>query len=115
MDVDHHLAAFVDAFIAPPRRERLKYVFAHRGKNAREQGASLLSHLDERFCRRVDGDFGLDPSTAGVFYDFRHEPRSATLRDAVAAAGGDDVLFSIIPGKLAVYLSHEDMSWLCRR
>jgi hypothetical protein len=115
MDVDQHLAAFVDAFVSPGRRERLKYVFAHRGKNARSEGTALLSHLDERFCKRVDGAFGLDLSTEGVFYNFRQEPRPATLKDAIAAAGGDDVLFSIIAGKLAVYLSHEDMSWLCRR
>jgi hypothetical protein len=115
MDLDQHLSEFVDAFVVPDRRERLKYIFARRGKNAREEGSSLFTHLDERLCKQVDGGFGLDDDAQGVFYDFRHEPRPATLREAVRAAGGDDVLFSIVPGKLAVFLSHEGWSWLCRR
>jgi hypothetical protein len=115
MDLDQHLAAFVEAFVVPGRRERLKYIFSRRGKNARAEGSSLFAHLDARLCKQVQGNLGLDENAQGAFYDFRHEPRAATLREAMNAAGGDDVIFSIVPGKLAVFLSHEGWSWLCRR
>jgi hypothetical protein len=115
MDIDRHLAAFIDAFVVPARRERLHYVISHRGKNARKEGVTLLSHLDPRHCRQVDGDFELDQTTRGVLYDFRHEPTLASLAEAIDVANGNDVIFSIEPGKLAVHISHEGWSWLCRR
>jgi hypothetical protein len=115
MDVDQHLAAFVDAFIRPERRERLHHVISHRGKNARKEGATLMIQLDKRYCRQTDGDFELDETTRGVLYNFRHEPTFANLAEAIEAANGDDVIFSVEPGKLAVHVSHEGWSWLCRR
>jgi hypothetical protein len=77
MDVDQHLAAFIDAFVVPGRRERLHYVISHRGKKARQEGAVLMNHLDERFCKQVDGAFGLDAGAQGALYDFRHERASS--------------------------------------
>jgi hypothetical protein len=115
MDFDQHLAAFIESFVIPPRRERLQYVISHRGKNARREGSALLSQLDERFCKQVDGAFGLEAESLGVFYNFRHEPQTMSLAAATAAAEGEDAIFSVVPGKLAIHWSHEGWSWLCRR
>lgn len=80
-----------------------------------ETAPSSWIHLDERFCKRVDGAFGISSETQGVFYDFHGEPRLMSLEDAEAAGEGQDAIFSAVPGKLAIHWSHEDWSWLCRR
>ena len=33
---------------------------------------------------------------------------------AVVVAWGEDAIFSLVPGELAVYFFHHDEMWLCR-
>jgi hypothetical protein len=116
LNVDQHLVAFADAFTLPERRERWRYLLEHRRRNLLRHSSTLMSHLDPRWCVRVDGAFGLADDLRGVFYDFHEQPPEVLgLAEAVARGTDRDALFSIVPGKLAIHWSHEDWSWLCRR
>ena len=115
-DIEHHLAAFVDAFVVRERRERWRLLLSQRRRNTLRNSAKLMDHLDCRFCVQVDGAFGIDPATVGVFYDFHeYPPEVISLREAAKRADSRDAIFSIVPGRLALHWSHEDWSWLCRR
>ena len=111
---EQHLSAFVDAFVVPARRERWKYLLARRRKGALRDSTRLMGHLDMRLSKQVDGNFELTLNTQGVFYDFYHEPRLISLEKAEDASRNQDAILSVIPGKLAVYWSHEGWSWLFR-
>jgi len=115
VDVEQHLTAFVTAFVIPARRERWVELLTRRGRNAFANSSKLMGALDERHCMRVDGAWELDPARTGVFYDFFGEPCVKTLADAVAEGSGRDAIFSLEPGRLVIYFSHEGWSWLCRK
>lgn len=115
-DIERHLAGFVDAFVVRERRERWHYLLSHRRKNTYKNSATLMEHLDARFCARVDGAFGVEPHAMGVFYDFHtHPPEVMTFLEAEKRGDGQDAIFSLVPGRLAIHWSHEGWSWLCRR
>lgn len=115
VSIEQHLSGFVDAFVVPARRERWKYLLARKGKGAFRDSSKLMDYLDPRFCKQVDGAFGLPGDTHGVFYDFYDEPRLTSLQEANEVGQNEDALFSAVAGKLAIYWSHEGWSWLCRR
>ncbi len=115
MDLDGHLAAFVDAFVVAIRRERWKDLLLLRRNRAFRDSSKLMDHLDTRFCRRVDGAFGLARDVRGVFYDFSEEPHWTSLQEARERGEHHDAIFSVVPGKVAIHWSHEGWSWLCRR
>ena len=68
------------------------------------------------FVRQVD-----DPATIckldvdGVFLDFLDAPRTATLKEAVELGCNNNAIFSIQPGKLAIYFFHEGENFICER
>ncbi len=115
MDPDQHLAAFAEAFVLSIRRQRWKDLLSRRTKAAFRERSKLMDHLDPRFCKRVDGAFGLKSDLEGVFYDFYAEPRCICLREAQQLGEYHDAIFSAVPGKIAIHWSHEGWSWLCRR
>src|SRR5260221_231067 len=106
MDVDHHLAAFAEAFVIPARRERWQELLTRRGKNTFANSAKLAAVLDARYCSR-DGDWGVDDSHSGVYYDFSGEPEVMTLAQATEKGYFRDAIFSMIPGKFALHFFHE--------
>src|SRR4051794_13575848 len=64
--VEQHLSAFVDAFVVPTRRERWKYLLAHRSKGAYRDSSQLMTHLDAQYCKQVDGDFKVNLKAQGI-------------------------------------------------
>jgi len=115
MNCDHHLQAFVTAFVLAARRERWQLLLSQRRRNTFSSKAKLMEALDKRYCLQVDGAWQLPSTRQGVFYDFHAEPSVMTLAEAEAAGHYHDALFSMEPGKLAIHFSHEGWSWLCRR
>jgi pyruvate/2-oxoglutarate dehydrogenase complex dihydrolipoamide dehydrogenase (E3) component len=108
-----HVAGFATAFVVPAKRERWAEMLARRPRRIGQDSHKLHSDLDRRTCRRVvelptlvHGD--------GLFYEFYDKPRVVPAANAIVAAGGNDAIFSLIPGKLAVYFFHEDELWLCQ-
>lgn len=107
-----HAAGFAAAFVSPARRERWAELLARRPRRIGRDSHKLHAHLDRRVCRPVS-DWPAGLRGDGVFYGFYESPRVVPATQAEAAAGGGDAIFSLVPGRLAVYLFHESERWLC--
>jgi hypothetical protein len=51
----------------------------------------------------------------GVYYDFYDQPRNLTIEQATEISVANDAIFSIKPGKLALFFFHESEIWLCKK
>jgi hypothetical protein len=107
------VAGFVAAFVVPAKRERWAELLARRPRKIRKSSHKLHSDLDRRVCQPVT-ELPASVRGAGLFYGFFDAPRMVPAECAAVAAGGGDAIFSLVPGKLAVYYFHEDEVWLCR-
>jgi hypothetical protein len=114
MNVDEHLEAFARAFVISAKRDRWVELLTRRGKNVYANSHKLHSALDRRYCTMIADFTGLDDSLSGVYYDFFSPPIITFLKEAAIKSSGD-AIFSIHPGRLAIYFFHEDEVWLCRR
>lgn len=50
----------------------------------------------------------------GVFYDFHGSPRVVPVEMLLNVNSPGDAIYSLIPGKLAIYFFHEGEVWLCQ-
>ncbi|WP_439136063.1 hypothetical protein [Pseudomaricurvus sp.] len=112
----NHMESFAKAFVESSRKERwVGFLGHHKSKNYK-RSAELFNHLDERFIVRNDSLEGVaDFQDLGVFYDFLDEPALITFQEACAIGNNKDAIFSIIPGKLAVYFFHEGWNYVCSK
>jgi hypothetical protein len=113
--LNQHLEKFVTSFIFPNRREKWKHLFLKNGKRSYKNSSKLESHLTRQFCfllKKEELDINIE--TKGVFYDFRYSSFFISLKDALILGDYQDAIFSIIPGELALYFSHEGRIWLCQ-
>jgi hypothetical protein len=108
-----HAAGFVTSFVAPARRERWAELFARRPRRIRRDSHKLHSDLDRRTCRRV-AELPAALRGDGLFYGFFDAPQVVPAGSAAVAAGAGDAIFSLVPGKLAVFFFHEGEVWLCQ-
>ena len=113
---NNHIAAFVSAFIERERRERWLHLLATRAKQLFKNSHKLHSHLDKTRCTQSPDATFVDPATVGMFCDFHGDspPLLVSGQRAVELGTGHDAIFSIVPGKLAVYFFHEDFVMECR-
>lgn len=74
----------------------------------------LHGHLDREKCSRFTKENQINQKIQGVYYDFFDNPVVLTAADAFAVSQGKDAIFSIVPGKLALYFFHEDEIFLCK-
>ena len=111
-----HIVAFVSAFVLRNHRDRWRQLLSMRPKQLLKNSHKLYNHLDKSKCSESSDYAVLAPATVGMFCDFHaaSPPLLLTGQRAIELGRGHDALFSIIPGKLAVYFFHEDISIVCR-
>jgi len=109
-----HMTGFVESFVLPARRERWLYLLTERPKRLARDSHKLRNDLDYRWCGTLGG--GGDPEIRqdGVYYEFVGEPRVLSAAEADRIGSGQDAIFSVVPGRWAVFFFHEFQSWLCR-
>jgi hypothetical protein len=108
-----HAAGFAAAFIAPHKRERWAEMLARRPRRISRHSHQIHADLDRRVCRPVD-ELPATVRGSGLFYGFFDAPRVVPAADVAIAAGGEDAVFSLEPGKLALFFFHENEVWLCQ-
>jgi hypothetical protein len=108
-----HAANFAAAFVAPAKRERWAELLARRPRRVHQNSHKLHSDLDRRTCRSV-AELPAVVCGGGLFYAFADVPRVVPVERAALVADGLDAVYSLVPGKLAVYFFHEGEVWLCR-
>lgn len=114
-EIDSHLAMFAQSFLLPDRRDRWAELLVRRRTNVSRNSHKLHSALDRKYCDRVDTLPAPAFDRMGVFYDFFDEPVVVSCSAAIKAGAGCDAVFSLDPGKLAVFFFHEGETWLCKR
>jgi hypothetical protein len=114
-DWGHHASAFVSAFVIPAKRDRWDWLLTKGPRKVGRDSHKLHSDLDRRTCRRVTAlPAEFRRGGGGLFYDFYGAPKVVLSDEVHRAIGGRDAIFSLVPGKLAVYFFHEGELWLCR-
>ena len=109
-----HMTGFTGAFVAPQRRGRWLDLLTRRPRRISRDSHKLHSDLDRRACRCVGWTVPPEIQGTGVFYGFSDAPRLVPTDLVPLAAGAGDAIFSLVPGRLALYLFHEGEIWLCR-
>lgn len=111
-----HLEKFVSSFVLPDRQGKWEHLLLKNRKRSYKNSSKLESHLTKQFCLLVKKeDMYINLETKGVFYDFRDSSFFVSLEDALILGDYQDAIFSMIPGKLALYFSHEGRIWLCQK
>jgi hypothetical protein len=108
-----HVVGFVTAFVIPAKRQRWSEMLTRRPRRIGRDSHKLHSALDRRCCRVVT-ELPVAVRGEGLFYGFFDAPRVLLAEHAAVAAGCGDAIFSLVPGKLAVYFFHEGEVWLCQ-
>lgn len=108
-----HATGFAAAFVTPAKRERWAEMLSRRPRRVGRDSHKLHSDLDRRCCRVV-AELPAAIRGSGLFYGFFDAPRVVPVESAAVVAGGGDAIFSLVPGKLAVYFFHEGEVWLCQ-
>ncbi len=109
-----HATGFTKAFVTPAKRQRWLELLTRRPRRISRNSHKLHSDLDRRTCGCVGWSVPADVRGAGAFYDFFDAPRLVPVDLIPSAAGAGDAIFSLTPGRLALYVFHEGEIWLCR-
>lgn len=112
---EEHIRAFVASFIEKMRQDRWLYLLLERPKSAFKNSHKLYGDISRKYCVPSDNINSLLPKQVGVYYDFYFAPCDLTVEDAITISSGNDAIFSIHPGKLAIYFFHESEILLCQR
>jgi hypothetical protein len=111
-----HLAEFGRAFIARNHLDRWTHVTQERPAKAKDELGKFILAIDEKFQETLYGSDGFPNALAkrfsgepGVYFDGIEEPCKVTAVEAstLAVERTADALFSIVPGRLAIFFFHE--------
>ncbi len=88
----------------------------HNSKNAYRDSSKLEGHLND-YCLLVDKNLLKNKhKLSGIYYRFISDNAVLiSLEEALTIVGYENAIFSIHPGKLGFYFSHEDRVWLCQK
>ena len=110
-----HLAEFGKAFIDRNHVDRWLHVTQEKPEKASDELGKLMWRVNEKYRQRLDGSSGFPNSLErrfgskrGVYFDGIDEPCKVTAVEAstLAAERSYDALFSITPGKSAIFFFH---------
>lgn len=111
-----HLAEFGHAFVSRDRRERWTHITQERPEKAKDEIGKLIWETNEQLHEPLFGSNGFPNALKkrfgnkmGVYFNGIDEPCKVTAVEAssLAASYPVDALFSIMPGKLAIFFFHE--------
>jgi hypothetical protein len=123
-EIEIHLRAFGKAFIQSNQLERWNHITLEKPEKAKNELSKLASYFDERFFRTLKGSESFPDSLfesfgnkLGIYFDGVEPACKITASEAssLAAERDLDTLFSITPGKLALFFYHSGDTLLCER
>lgn len=116
VDIEFHLRAFAEAFVLESRKEKWVDMLSERPDSIISQAAKLFNYLEHNYIEQNDAlECVAADDVIGVFYDFSDEPKCISFNEAVEVIKVRDAIFSITPGKLAIYFYHEGWNFVCKR
>ena len=114
-ELDFHLSEFGKAFIKSNALSRWNHVTRERPEKARYELAKLASSLDPKFTQKLHGSEAFPDSfesrfgsKLGVYFDGIDAACKVTAAEAASLAQerDNDAVFSLVPGKLAIFFFH---------
>jgi hypothetical protein len=106
-EADDHLFAFVRSFVFKERQSRWLSLIEKRSDRAYRDSGKMLDHLDFSFSVRVGSIEILSGYKAGVYWEFHDQPVKVGPGEAFVLGMHRDAIYSLNPGRLALYFSHE--------
>ncbi len=119
-----HLLKFAQRFVATEFRKRWIHILLESPRKAKDQLVKFERHLDERYCTMLNGDevhsenlIQLCGPGPGLYFDGVGDPSFMRTEDATDRACDTvrDAVFSLRPGRRAVFFFHEGYAWYCDR
>lgn len=123
-ELELHLRAFGNEFIEKQKLGRWNHVLFENPEKAKNELNKLGNYLIRNFHRTLNGSDSFPISLKerfgnreGVFFDGIEPPIKITAPEAASLKEVRDVgaLFSIIPGKLALFFFHDGDTLLCEK
>ena len=116
LDIQLHFRSFAESFAISTRKDTWVYLLCERPDNILMHASKLFNHLDHRYVEQNDSLHNVtSDEQSGVFYNFKDEPEFISFKEAIEKGKGQDAIFSIQPGELAVYLLHDGWNFVCKR
>jgi len=116
LDIESHIRSFAETFVLPGRRDKWIRLLCERPDTILSQSSRLFNYLDHNYIEQNDSLNDVSPDdTLGVFYDFINEPECISFTEAIKKAKEHEAIFSIQPGKLAVYFLLDGWKFVCRK
>jgi len=114
-NIDVHLKSFAEAFVLPQRKEKWITLLSQRPENIISEASKLFNYLDHNYIEQNDQLKNVvSHQSTGVYYDFKHQPKCVSLKDALEEEKDNDAIFSIEPGTLVIYFNHEGWNFVCK-
>ena len=110
------MKSFAETFVLDSRRDKWVSLLIERPDNILAQASRLFNYLDHNYIEQNDALSNVAADDVrGVFYDFSDEPQCISFKEAVGLVKVRDAIFSITPGRLAIYFYHEGWNFVCKR
>ncbi len=111
-EADKHLIEFFKAFMPKQRNERWIHLAKKRSSRAHRDSHKLSGLLNFGLATKITNASNLGKYSDGVYWDFIDNPIITTPREAFVLGDYQDGIYSLIPGKLAIFFFHEGDIWL---
>ncbi|WP_425617450.1 hypothetical protein NA78x_001128 [Anatilimnocola sp. NA78] len=108
-----HARAFVTAFVQKPRRDRWLFLLLQPTEKTRHNSHKLHADLDRAKCREVKWPWKPGPTAFGIYDQFTGDPKLISTDDIMLVGPMYDSIYSLVPGKRAVFFFHEGEMLLC--
>lgn len=114
-ELSEHLEAFGLSFVSKRLRDRWDYVTKERPDKAKNELAKIASEIDKGSQTLLSGSEGFPEALHrrfgnlnGIYFDGVEEPCKISAAEAasLAAERDSDALFSVSPGKSAIFFYH---------
>lgn len=116
IDIQQHLQAFAEAFIIDSRRETWVELLRERPDTLFFKSTKLFNYLDHNYVEQDNALSNMaEEDVVGVFYDFKHDPKVISFKQACEEGKTHDAIFSIIAGKLVIYFFNEGWNFVCKK
>ena len=115
--IEEHIEKLVDSFVLKNRRERWHFLFKRNDIKTYHNSHKLFNDLSPDYRKRDDElKTIVNLDVQGFIYDIgREKPRIGNLKQMLKEYTCFDAIFSIIPGKLAIFFFHEGEIFVLRK
>ena len=111
-EAELHLVNFFKSFMPKQRNERWIHLAKKQSQRAYRDSHKLEHLLDFSLSKEIENEKTLYKYNNGVYWDFKDKPILVSAEEAFTLGYYQDGIYSIEPGKKAIFFYHEGGAWL---